>query len=108
MELIRTKGIEAKDIFNATSATPIKDIKDQVIAVNGVFVKEKTEDDGKVTTVGYLRTEDGVIYATVSATINDQLEALAEMLDSGVGVCNIKVVGKTSNANREYFQLELV
>ena len=50
MELIRTKGIEAKDIFNATSAKSIKDIKDQTIAVNGVFVKEKAEEDGKVTT----------------------------------------------------------
>lgn len=107
MELIRTKGIEAKDIFNATSAKSIKDIKDQTIAVNGVFVKEKAEEDGKVTTVGYLRTEDGVIYATVSATVIEQLEPLAEMLDAGE-ICNIKVVGRTSNANREYFQLELV
>lgn len=108
MELIRTKGITAKDIFNATSAKSIKDIKDETISVNGVFVKEKAEEDGKVTTVGYLKTEDGVIYATVSATVIEQLEPLAEMLDETGSVCNIKVVGKTSNANREYFQLELV
>ena len=108
MELIRTKGIQAKDIFNAKSALSMKDIKGQVIEVNATFVNESKDENGNIVPVGYLRTVDGVMYATVSNTIIEQLEPLAEMLDTDYNPCKIKVVGKTSNANREYLQLELV
>lgn len=107
MEIIRTKTITAKDIFNSTSALPLKDMKDKTILTTGVLVKDKTDDEGKVTVVGYLKAEDGTMYATVSSTVLEQLEPLAEMVDGG-DTCEVTVIGKKSNGNREYIQLGLV
>ena len=104
METIRTKGFTAKDIFNSTASTPIKDVKEETIKVADIFVKDKVDGD----TVGYLKTEDGTIYATVSNTVIDQLPALAEINEGQNGAVEVKVVPKTSNSGREYYILELV
>ena len=102
---IRTKEITAKDMFNSSSALALKDKVGEELTVVGIFTREKTGMDGIEGLVGYVKTEDG-IYATVSGTVIDQFEALAEMLEEGP--CKIKVVARKSNAGREYFQLELV
>lgn len=101
MEKIKTKGFTAKDEFNASSATPIKMAKNGVIEVTDVMVKDKADGE----TVGYMKTTDGTIYATISATIIEQLVALAEMVQAGP--LTVMVVPKTSNGGREYFMLEL-
>lgn len=103
---IRTKEISAKDMFNAASALALKDTAGNEITALGIFTREKSGVDGIEGTVGYIKTEQG-IYATVSGTIIDQFEALAEMIETG-GPCKIKVVARKSNAGREYLQLELV
>lgn len=101
MEKIKTKGFSAKDEFNASSATPIKMAKNSVLKVTDVMIKDKTDGE----TVGYLKTDDGIIFATISATVIEQLVALSEMLTGDT--LDILVVAKTSNSGREYFMLEL-
>lgn len=106
MEKIKTEGFSAKDEFNSASATPIKMAKNAIITVTDIMVKDKLPDeDGKVDTVGYLKAEDGTIYATISATVIEQLMSLVDILKEGPQ--NILVVPKTSNGGREYFMLEL-
>ena len=100
METIKTKGFTPKDAFNATSATPIKDAKNSVLKVTDIMVKDKADGE----TVGYLKTDDGTIYATISNTVIEQLVALADMLTEPQDVL---VVPKQSNSGREYFLLEL-
>ena len=102
---IRTKEITAKDMFNSSSALALKDKVGEELTVVGIFTRDKTGADGIEGLVGYVKTEDG-IYATVSGTVIDQFEALAEMLEDGP--CKLRVVARKSNAGREYFQLELV
>lgn len=106
MEKIKTEGFTAKDEFNSASATPIKLAKNSVITVTDIMIKDKMPDeDGKVETVGYLKSNDGTIYATISATVIEQLVALFDILKEGEQ--NILIVPKTSNGGREYFMLEL-
>lgn len=106
MEKIKTNGFSAKDEFNSASATPIKAVKNTVIKVTDIMVKDKLPDeDGKVETVGYLKDEEGAIYATISPTVIEQLLSLVDML--GEGPQNVLVVPKQSNGGREYFMLEL-
>lgn len=106
MEKIKTEGFTAKDEFNSASATPIKLAKNSVITVTDIMIKDKMPDeDGKVETVGYLKSSDGTIYATISATVIEQLVALFDILKEGEQ--NILIVPKTSNGGREYFMLEL-
>lgn len=103
---IRTKEITAKDMFNSSSALALKDKVGEELKVVGIFTREKTGVDGIEGLVGYVKTEEG-IYATVSGTVIDQFEALAEMLETD-GPVAVKVLSRKSNAGREYFQLELV
>jgi hypothetical protein len=106
MEKIKTEGFSAKDEFNAANSTPIKVAKNSVITITDIMVKDKmADDDGKVETVGYLKAEDGTIYATISATVIEQLIPLMDILKEGPQ--NLLVVPKTSGAGREYFMLEL-
>ena len=107
MEKIKTKGFSAKDEFNSAGATPIKMAKNSIIRVTDLMIKDKLPDeDGKVETVGYLKAEDGTIYATISSTVIEQLVALIDILDTD-GPQDVLVVPKTSNGGREYFMLEL-
>ena len=105
MEL-RTKEINAKDMFNASTSAALKELGDEPIKVTGLWVKAREDEDGKVKEVAYLKREDGEIFATVSSTIIEQLEALAEMLEEGP--CEVKVITRKSNAGREFMQLMLV
>lgn len=107
MEKIKTKGFSAKDEFNASNCTPIKMAKNTIIKVVDIMIKDKMpDDDGKIETVGYLKAEDGIIYATISATVIEQLLSLVEILEVE-GPQDVLVVPKTSNGGREYFLLEL-
>lgn len=101
METIRTKGFTVKDEFNSANATPIKAVKNSVITVKDVMVKDKTTGE----TVGFLKGDDDTIYATISDTVIEQLVALAPMVESNPQ--DVLVVPKTSNGGREYFMLEL-
>ena len=107
MEVIRTKSITARDAFNTTSALGLKDMKNDSIIVTGVLVKDKTDNEGKVTVVGYLKAEDGTMYATVSSTVLDQLEALAEIVETEE-TCEVTIIPKESKDGNEYIQLGLV
>lgn len=98
MEKIKTQGFTAKDEFNSASATPIKMAKNSVIEVVDIMVKDKADGE----TVGYLKSKDGTIYATISATVIEQLLSLVDLVPA-----KVMVVPKQSNAGREYFLLEL-
>lgn len=103
MEKVMTKKFTSKDLFNASSATPIKEVEDQTLEIEAVAIKEKL--DGQP--CGYLKTTDGKIYATISATVLEQLTTLADLVEE-FGTLQVKVVAKTSNGNRTYYMLELL
>lgn len=98
METIRTNGFTAKDLFNAGSATPLKEAEGKTIDVKDVCVKENAE--GQL--VCYIKTIDDVVYASISQTVVEQVKTLAEMLPA-----KIKIISKKSNAGRNYLMLEL-
>lgn len=96
---IRTNGITGKDVFNCGSSTPLKDVVGKELNVVDIYVTVK--EDG--TTAGYLKTDEGDMYATISNSILGQLEGLVELLPA-----TVVAVSKKSNANRDYLMLELV
>lgn len=102
METLKTKGFTAKDRFNTASATPIKEAKGTIIKVKDVMVTENTEGEA----VGFLKTSEDDIYATISVTVIDQLVPLIDILQED-GEQEIAIITKTSEAGNEYFMLEL-
>lgn len=99
MELVRTNGFTAKDLFNIASATPLKNVDGQELEVTDVCIRPNKDGEA----VGYLKDKDGVCYATISTTCIEQIETLAELVPA-----TVKVVSKKSNGGRTYFVLELV
>lgn len=107
MEKIKTKGFTAKDEFNSANSTPFKAIKNSVVKVTDLMVKDRVPDDeGKVETVGFIKSAEGEIYATISDTVIEQLIVLKEIIESE-GAQDILIVPKQSNGGREYFMLEI-
>lgn len=102
METIKTNNFTAKDRFNSATATPIKEAKGDTLTITDAMVTENSDNQ----VVGYMKVDDGTIYATISATIIDQLIPLIDILNSD-GEQDIQIVTKTSNGGREYFMLEL-
>ena len=102
-ELLRTPGFTGKDIFNSAAALKLSEQKDQVLHATDLYIVEKPDKDGVLTVSACIKTADSTVYATISQSIIGQLDGLKELLP-----CDIKVVGKKSNAGREYFMLELV
>lgn len=98
METIRTNGFTSKDLFNAGSATPLKEAEGKTLEVKDICVKENAEGQQ----VGYIKTTDGTVYATISQTVVEQVKTLAEMLPA-----KVNVISKRSNAGRNYLMLEL-
>lgn len=103
MENFKTSKFTAKDMFNSTSATSIKDVNGLEIDVIAVAVKDRADGEEKA---GLLKAEDGTIYVTTSITIMEQLLALREMVEESTQ--KVRVISKKSNNNRDYYLLELV
>lgn len=102
MENFKTSKFTAKDVFNSMSATPIKDAENQTLKVEAVAIKDKA--DGSP--CGLIKASDGKIYATISATVLEQLVPLAEVIEAGP--VDIKVTPKVSGQGRTYYVLEMV
>lgn len=103
MTQTRTSGFTTKDLFNVGSATPLKNVSGQTLTISAVCVATKA--DGEL--AGYMKDDKGAIYATISNSVIDQLQALAELVEES-GAQGVKVLERTSNAGRTYFMLELV
>jgi hypothetical protein len=107
MEKLKTVGFTAKDEFNSVNSTPFKAIKNSIIKVTDLMIKDRVPDeDGKVETVGFIKDESGTVYATISDTVIEQLIVLKDIIEAE-GPQDVHIVPKTSNGGREYFMLEI-
>lgn len=90
MEEIRTQQFTAKDMFNAATALPLKSAVGKTLTVVGVWVCERPDLDGVVQEVANIKTEEGSIYGTISATVIRSVLALPEMLEEGPVSINVE------------------
>ena len=103
---MRYGDFTAKDSFNSAAAAKLSSLE-QTITVTGIELDEKPDKDGVVTKTATLKTDKGDLYATVSASAIQQIEALADMFEEGGTSFDICVVHRTSGAGRDYIQLQL-
>ena len=99
MEKIKTQGFSAKDEFNAANSTPIKVAKNTIIRVTDIMVKDKLPDDAdKVETVGYLKAEDGTIYAIKEGSVIIKVTALSGVSEEiEINVVSQQIADKPKN-----------
>lgn len=107
MEEIRTKDFTAKDMFNSATATPLKTMIGKTITVSGIWVCERTDNDGVIQTVANIKSVDGTIYGTISETVIRSVLAMPEMLEE-MSTIDIKVEERAGNKGRSYLIIQLV
>lgn len=97
--------LTSKDRFNAkTNSQSLENgLKLKLVAVGTI----KQVDSNGEKEIGVMKTDDGVIYTTISNTVITLLPELEEMINEEETV-DIAVVQRKSKSNREFFTLELL
>lgn len=95
--------LSKKELFNAKASSQKIEKGLQIDVVN-VGTYDDTDKDGNPVTVSVLVDKDGVVFTSISKTVNDMLEMLEDIIsDDGHAV--IEVCENTSNNGRKFYQL---
>ena len=105
MEEIRV-NFTAKDMFNAATALPLKNVAGSTLTIVGVWVCERPDNNGEVQLVANLKTDDGTIYGTISQTVIRSVLALPEMLESADSI-DIRVEERPASKGRTFLIIQL-
>lgn len=106
MEEIRTQEFTAKDMFNATTAQPLKSVAGQTIDVVGVWVTERPDSDGVVQPVANFKVADGTIYGSISQPVIRSAVAIPELLKESKPL-PIRVEERSGKGGRNYLVIQL-
>ena len=109
-KLTESANFTAKDNFNITGAETLESVKGKTLRVVGSALGlDVSHDTGEEVATGYLKTEDGTIYSTISPTAMQSITALIDMLmDAPNEVFEIRVNEKKSKGGRDFIVLSLV
>ena len=95
--------LSKKELFNAKASSQKIEKGLQIDVVNvGSYVD--TDKEGNTVTVSVFVDKDGVVYTSISKTINDTLDMLEDII-SAEGHALIEVCENTSNSGRKFYQL---
>lgn len=97
--------LSKKELFNARASQKIEPGL-QIDVVN-VGEYAATDKDGNEVTVSVLVDKDGVVFTSISKTINEALDMLEDII-SDEGHALIEVIENTSNNNRKFYQLMIL
>ena len=98
--------LSKKELFNA-KASSHKIEKGLQIDVVNVGSYADTDKDGNPVTVSVLVDKDGLVFTSISKTVNAMLDMLEDII-SDDGDVLIEVCENTSNTGRKFYQLMIV
>lgn len=98
--------LSKKELFNARSSAQKIEKGLQIDVVN-VGEYPDCDKDGNPVRVTVLVDKDGVVFTSISKTINDTLEMLEDII-SDDGHALIEVCENTSNSGRKFYQLMIL
>lgn len=98
--------LSKKELFNAKGSSQKIEKGLQIDVVN-VGEYADTDNDGNPITVSVLVDKDGVVYTSISKTVNEMLEMLEDII-SDDGHAIIEVCENTSNSGRKFYQLMIL
>lgn len=98
--------LSKKELFNAKASSQKigKGLQIDVVNVGSYIDSDK---DGNTVTVSVLVDKDGVVYTSISNTVNGMLDMLEDII-SDDGHALIEVCENTSNTGRKFYQLMLI
>lgn len=98
--------LSKKELFNA-KASSRKIEKGLQIDVVNVGSYDDTDKDGNPARVSVLVDKDGVVFTSISKTVNETLDMLEDIISED-GHALIEVCENTSNAGRKFYQLMVI
>lgn len=114
MEILKNISADKKDIVRAGNAVSgFKDAIGKPITMVGVFLytKEEENKDGvlETKTVSAIKTSDGEFYTSISPTVKNSLQLIADTSETEEIINGIDVVikSKKSNGGREFLYIDL-
>ena len=98
-----------KDAFNILGAVTMDKIKGSTLNVVGAALGTDTSHEtGEVIATGYIKTDDGKIYSTISPTAQQAIEALIDLLNDEDGKpIAFTVETRKSNSGRDFIILTI-
>ena len=103
-------GMTAKDIINAkTSSVQLKSAPERFNCTGLCISSDVDRETGEVRDVGYVVSEDGTVYGTISATALASIEAILDGINNDeISLpCELGVSLRKSNAGREFITLSI-
>lgn len=101
--------LSKKELFNARSASEKLEAGLEIPVINVGTYPDK-DKDGNDVTVSVLVSEDGTVYAGISATVAESIPMLDELLEeaktNGENYIMVEVMEKKSNNGRNFMQLK--
>lgn len=98
--------LSKKELFNA-KASAQKIEKGLQIDVVNVGSYADTDKDGNPVAVSVLVDKDGVVFTSISKTVNETIDMLEEIISED-GHALIEVCENTSNTGRKFYQLMII
>ena len=95
--------LSKKELFNAKASSQKIEKGLQIDVVNVGSYADTDKDDNPVT-VSVLVDKDGVVFTSISKTINETLDMLEDIISED-GHALIEVCENTSNSGRKFYQL---
>lgn len=106
--MISTNNIGKKEIFNAKSASQALQTVSETLTVVGAAIADSTDkENGEISEIGYIFTDTGMVYGTISATVIDVLPDLIDLLND-VGEMKVEVIHRKSNSGRDFISLQIL
>lgn len=98
--------LSKKELFNAKASSQKIEKGLQIDVVN-VGQYDDTDKDGNPVTVSVFVDKDGVVFTSISKTVNESLDMLEDIISED-GHAIIEVRENTSNTGRKFYQLMLL
>ena len=98
--------LSKKELFNAKASSKKIEKGLQIDVVN-VGSYSDTDREGKPVEVSVLVDKDGVVFTSISKTINDSIAMLEDIISED-GHALIEVCENISNSGRKFYQLMLL
>lgn len=112
VNILYNVGCDKKDIVKAgVTSNTLQDLKETKLTVKGILFFDKPDvDTGEIKQVTALKLKDGSFVTSISPTIRNSAELIAESFEEEIEKTGIEIMvcKKKSKSNRDFFYLDLV
>lgn len=107
--LAATKNFDKKDLINSRNGLSLQDEENGfVIEVTKAATMEDTDEEtGELKKISVLIDPEGKTYTSISATVDDIMDDVIELLDEGEPI-SLRLLKRKSNGGREFLSFQVM